>query len=213
MPNVSLIKDLTEKVKSATKLFDLDVTEEQVQLFNRYINLLAKWNKAFNLTAIRDIDEMLDRHLIDSLSIAKFIEGERFIDVGTGPGLPGIPLAILYPEKTFYLLDSNGKKSRFQQQSKQELNLDNVEIVNSRVDEYTPQELFDGVLSRAFATLEDMINGSNHLCKPNGHFIAMKGLYPEDELQAILKPYKVEPIVWAGNTSERHLVIINQEKK
>lgn len=210
MPDVSLIKDLTEQVKNATKLFDLDVTEEQIQLFNRYINLLAKWNKAFNLTAVRNIDEMLDRHLIDSLSIAKSIKGSRFIDVGTGPGLPGIPLAILYPEKTFYLLDSNGKKSRFQQQSKQELKLHNIEIVNSRVDEYQPEQAFDGVLSRAFATLEDMVQGANHLCADGGKFFAMKGVYPEDELQAISKPYKVHPIVWKGNDSERHLVVISQ---
>lgn len=210
MPSVVLIKDLTEKVKAAAKLFDLNVNDEQVELFNRYINLLAKWNKAFNLTAIRNIDEMVDRHLVDSLSIAKLIIGERFIDVGTGPGLPGIPLAILYPEKTFYLLDSNGKKSRFQQQAKTELDLANIEIVNSRVGEYQPQVLFDGVLSRAFATLEDMLEGSDHLCKKNGKFFAMKGLYPDDELQAISKPYKVEAIAWDGNSSERHLVIIDQ---
>lgn len=211
MPEVSLIKDLTEQVRNAAKLFDLDVTEDQIESFNRYINLLAKWNKAFNLTAIRDIDEMLDRHLIDSLSIAKMIKGSRFIDVGTGPGLPGIPLAILYPDKTFYLLDSNGKKSRFQQQAKQELKLNNIEIINSRVDEYQPEKKFDGVLSRAFATLQDMISGADHLCSAEGNFFAMKGVYPEDELQAISKPYKVEPITWPGNNSERHLVIISQE--
>ncbi len=211
MPEVKLIKDLSEKVRASGKLFELELSEKQIDLFNRYINLLAKWNKAFNLTAVRNIDEMLERHLNDSLSIAKMLEGERFIDVGTGPGLPGIPLAILYPEKHFTLLDSNGKKSRFQQQAKQELSLENIGIVNSRVNEYQPEELFDGVLSRAFATLEDMIIGSTHLCRQGGNFFAMKGLYPEDELQVISKPYKVEPISWVGNTAERHLVIISQE--
>ena len=210
VPEPVLIKDLAEQVIAAAKLFELQISDQQVELFNRYINLLAKWNKAFNLTAVRNIDEMLNRHLVDSLSIAQYIEGARFIDVGTGPGLPGIPLAILFPNKQFYLLDSNGKKSRFQQQAKLELSLDNIEVINSRVDEYQPEALFDGILSRAFATLDDMINGSAHLCKTGGHYYAMKGLYPEDELQQISKPYKVQTMHWQGNNTERHLVIIKQ---
>ncbi len=212
MPNNLIIKDLTKEIEQAVKLFDLTVSVEQIALFNHFINLLAKWNKSFNLTAVRDINEMLDRHLIDSLSIANKIKGNRLIDVGTGPGLPGIPLAILYPKKTFSLLDSNGKKSRFQQQVKQELGLNNIEIINSRVEAYQPEEKYDGVLSRAFATLEDMLKGANHLCHEEGYYFAMKGLYPQDELQRISKPYKVHSLDWPGNNTERHLVIIAQNQ-
>ena len=175
------------------------------------INLLDKWNKAYNLSAIRNIHEMLDRHLIDSLSIAKAIEGERFIDVGTGPGLPGIPLAIFYPDKQFSLLDSNGKKTRFLQQAKMELGLANIEVFNERVEEHQTDKPYDGVLSRAFASLQDMLDGAGHLCAENGHYYAMKGLYPEMELQAISKPYKVQAITWSGNEVERHLVVISQQ--
>lgn len=202
--------DLSRQIIQKAALLELELCDTKVSLLNSYINLLDKWNKAYNLTAIRDINEMLDRHLVDSLSIAKHIQGERFIDVGTGPGLPGIPLAILYPEKHFTLLDSNGKKTRFLNQSKIELGLDNISIINDRIENCHPQQKFDGVLSRAFATLEDMLEGSEQVCEEGGHFYAMKGVYPEIELQAIGKPYKVQPIHWQGNQDERHLVIISQ---
>ncbi len=202
--------DLTSKINKQIKLLDLDSNDFKIDKLNSYINLLEKWNKAFNLTAIRDINEMLDKHLVDSLSIAKFIIGERFIDVGTGPGLPGIPLAILYPDKQFYLLDSDGKKTRFLQQAKNELQLENIEIVNQRVEDFHPEFTFDGVLSRAFASLQDMVKGAEHLCAESGHFFAMKGQYPEMELQAIKKPYKVQAINWPGNELERHLIIISK---
>ena len=202
--------DLTKKIAEKLKLISLDCTDSQIELFNNYINLLDKWNKAYNLSAIRNINEMLDRHLIDSLSIAQFIQGKRFIDVGTGPGLPGIPLAILYPDRHFSLLDSNGKKTRFLMQAKMELGLKNIEVYNERVEKLEVDMPFDAVISRAFASLEDMIQGADHLCAENGHFYAMKGLYPELELQAITKPYKVQAIRWEGNQPERHLVIISQ---
>lgn len=202
--------DLTDKIRRKLNILEIKYSEEQLEKLNSYINLLDKWNKAFNLTAVRNINEMLERHLVDSLSIARYIEGENLIDVGTGPGLPGIPLAILYPEKHFHLLDSNGKKTRFLQQAKLELRLDNIDVVNSRVEAFRPQKKFDGVLSRAFASLEDMLTGADHLCESGGHFFAMKGQYPEMELQAVTKPYKVQPISWPGNQLERHLIIISQ---
>jgi 16S rRNA (guanine527-N7)-methyltransferase len=151
---------------------------------------------------------MLDRHLIDSLSIAEFIQGDNLIDVGTGPGLPGIPLAILWPEKKFHLLDSNGKKTRFLNQAKSELALSNITVVNQRVEQFRPELEFDAVLSRAFASLEDMLEGTAHLCKKDGYFFAMKGVFPEIELQGIKKPYKVQPIQWLTDDVERHLVSI-----
>lgn len=201
--------DLKDTIKKLLQLIDIDCTIDQVILFDQYIQLLNKWNKAFNLTAVRDINEMLDRHLIDSLSIAKYIEGNNLIDVGTGPGLPGIPLAILWPEKKIHLLDSNGKKTRFLTQIQSELGLKNITVINDRVESFKPEEKFDGVLSRAFASLDDMLQGSSHLCKKDGYFYAMKGQFPEMELQAIKKPYKVRAIQWRSQEAERHLVIIN----
>lgn len=202
--------NLTKQIAHQLNNINLSCSEYQIEQFNNYLNLLDKWNKTFNLTAVRDINEMLERHLIDSLSIAEYIEGERLIDVGTGPGLPGIPLAILFPEKKFCLLDSNGKKTRFLKQAKIELNLKNIEVVNARAEEFQPSEKFDAILSRAFSSLQDMINGTDHLCKKEGIFFAMKGQYPQMELQAITKPYKVQTIGWPGNQVERHLVIISQ---
>lgn len=202
--------DLKPKIKDIAKLLDLEISDQQAQQFEHYIQLLEKWNKTYNLTAIRDINEMLEKHLLDSLSIAKMVYGERFLDVGTGAGLPGIPLAILYPQKTFTLLDSNGKKTRFLQQVKGQLQLANVTVANSRIEQFKPAHQFDAILSRAFASLSDMIEGSEHLCDEGGCFFAMKGQFPERELQEITKPYKVLPITWPGNQSERHLVIISQ---
>lgn len=202
--------DLKKKIVIELKKIDVEISQDKIDKIDKYLNLLDKWNKAYNLTAVRNINEMLERHIIDSLSIAKFIDGNRLIDVGTGPGLPGIPLAIFYPEKIFVLLDSNGKKTRFLQQVKNELNLDNIEIVNGRVENHTPEELFDGILSRAFSSIDDMLNNTEHLCNETGHFYAMKGQYPETELQAITKPYKVQSINWPDNQVERHLIIIKQ---
>lgn len=205
--------DLNQKIIDISKLLDIEVSSTQVEQFEQYLLLLEKWNKTYNLTAIRNIDEMLEKHLTDSLSIAKMVYGNNFLDVGTGAGLPGIPLAILYPEKKFTLLDSNGKKTRFLQQVKAQLKLNNVQVQNRRIEEFAAHEQFDAVLSRAFASLSDMINGSKHVCEANGFFFAMKGQYPERELQEITKPYKVLPITWPGNQSERHLVIISQSSR
>ena len=202
--------DLTKDIDQQFKKIKISCSENQIQQFNMYINLLNKWNKAFNLTSVRNIMDMLERHLVDSLSIAKYIQGERLIDVGTGAGLPGIPLAILYPKKTFFLLDSNGKKTRFLKQVKTEMTLDNIEVINMRTENYQPDEKFDGVLSRAFSSLQEMIEVTEHLCKKEGYFFAMKGQYPELELQAITKPYKVQKLDWLSNELERHLIIISQ---
>ncbi len=205
--------DLRNDIVKNLKKIDLLITEEKIEKLNYFLNLLHKWNKAYNLTSVRDINEMLEKHIVDSLSIVKYIEGERLIDIGTGPGLPGIPLAILFPEKFFVLLDSNGKKTRFLQQAKTELGLTNIEIINDRAEQYKPCILFDEILSRAFSSLEEMLTNTEHLCKDGGRFLAMKGQYPETELQAVKKPYKVQAIEWPDNQAERHLVIISQPSR
>ncbi|WP_413163265.1 16S rRNA (guanine(527)-N(7))-methyltransferase RsmG [Aeromonas salmonicida] len=158
------------------------ITDTQKTQLVQLVELLHKWNKAYNLTSVRDPDAMLVKHILDSLVVSPHLHGERFIDVGTGPGLPGLPLAIINPDKQFVLLDSLGKRINFIRQVIQELGLTNVTPVKSRVEEYQPDVGFDCVLSRAFASLEDMLSWCQHLPSEQGSFLALKGQYPEQEL-------------------------------
>ena len=161
---------------------DLIVSDQQASQLVALVELLAKWNKAYNLTSVRDPSQMLVKHILDSIVVSPHLQGNSFIDVGTGPGLPGLPLAILNPDKQFVLLDSLGKRMRFIRQAILSLGLKNVEIVQSRVEEYQPEVGFDCVLSRAFASLEDMLSWCSHLPNESGHFLALKGQYPESEV-------------------------------
>ncbi len=207
----TLRNDLVTLLTDGCDAIDVVVSEVQQQQLIDYILLFDKWNKAYNLSAVRDVRKMISRHLIDSLVVAPLVEGQSLIDVGSGGGLPGIPLAILFPERDFTLLDSNGKKTRFLFQVKNELGLDNVTVVNTRVDAFQPDELFDGVISRAFASLLDMTTWCEHLLKPNGKFWALKGIYPTDELSAIEKHYNVSasyPLRIPGEEGERHLLAL-----
>jgi 16S rRNA (guanine527-N7)-methyltransferase len=174
------------------------------------VRLLAKWNSAYNLTAVRDPLEMVTRHLLDSLVVAPHLYGARVLDVGTGPGLPGIPLAVARPELAFTLLDANAKKTRFVVQAVGELVLKNVEVVQSRVENYRPSRIFDTVVSRAFASIADMLAHARHLCAPGGRFLAMKGAYPEEELKALPDgyDYEVVPLAVPGLDAARHVVIV-----
>lgn len=158
------------------------ITDTEKTQLVQLVELLHKWNKAYNLTSVRDPDAMLVKHILDSLVVSPHLHGERFIDVGTGPGLPGLPLAIINPDKQFVLLDSLGKRINFIRQVIQELGLTNVTPVKSRVEEYQPDVGFDCVLSRAFASLEDMLSWCHHLPSEQGSFLALKGQYPEQEL-------------------------------
>lgn len=170
----------------------LELSDQQVALLLDYLELFEKWNKTYNLSAIRDAEGMFTKHLLDSLSIAPHLTGERFIDVGTGGGLPGIPMAICFPNRQFTLLDSAGKKVRFLFQVKQALGLSNVDTQNLRVETFKPQPLFDGVISRAFASINDMLTWCNHLIHDDGRFWAMKGVMPNSELSELPKKYIVK---------------------
>lgn len=187
------------------------LSDKTIQTLVDYLAMLQKWNKAYNLTAIRDVDQMISLHLLDSLATLPFIKGERIIDVGTGPGLPGMVLAICYPEKHFTLLDSNGKKTRFLTQVKMELGIDNVTVANERVEKHAHQGEYDHVISRAFASLQDMINWTLPLPKDTGNFLAMKGVHPDKELADL--PSEVEVVdIKSLNVpniqAERHMVIM-----
>jgi 16S rRNA (guanine527-N7)-methyltransferase len=164
---------------------NLPTDDEKVAKLLAFIALIEKWNKAYNLTAIRRRDEMVNLHLLDSVAILPHLEGKRIIDVGTGAGLPSIPLSIFCPEIEFQLLDSNAKKTRFVQQAILELKLPNVKVTHSRVEDFEPELPFDTVLTRAFASLPEIVELTQHLICENGTLLCMKGQTPDDELATV----------------------------
>jgi 16S rRNA (guanine527-N7)-methyltransferase len=176
------------------KTLGIDLSSQQADSLNAYLALLQKWNKAYNLTAARNPAEMVPLHLLDSLAVARFVQGSSVIDVGTGAGLPGIPLSILFPQVKFVLLDSNVKKTRFCQQAALELKLENVTVVHGRVEAFEPRSLgvedgFDVVFSRAFAPIERLIPLTQHLCAVDGRIMAMKSSRAPEELELLPKSW------------------------
>lgn len=186
-------------------------TDQKKQLID-FVLLLDKWNKAYNLTSVRDPNEMLIKHILDSLVVSPYLQGQQFIDVGTGPGLPGIPLAIANPDKQFVLLDSLGKRITFIKNAVRQLGLKNVVPVQSRVEEFQDQQ-FDGVLSRAFASLKDMTDWCYHLPNTSGQFYALKGQYHADELAEISQLITLVEVIKLDVpelVGERHLVVLKK---
>ncbi|EPF13064.1 MULTISPECIES: 16S rRNA (guanine(527)-N(7))-methyltransferase RsmG [Cedecea] len=203
------------KLSRLLKEAGITLPETQQQQLVGYVSLLDKWNKAYNLTSVRNPDEMLVRHILDSIVVEPHLQGSRFIDVGTGPGLPGIPLAIVRPDSHFTLLDSLGKRVRFLRQVQHELKLENITPVQSRVEDFPAEPPFDGVISRAFASLNDMVTWCHHLPGEHGRFYALKGIRPDDEISALPAGFAVEDIVKLevpGLEGERHLVRIKPNK-
>jgi 16S rRNA (guanine527-N7)-methyltransferase len=193
---------------------DIVLSDKQQQQLVAYVELLDKWNKAYNLTSVRDPKEMMVKHIMDSLVVAPHLTGKHYIDVGTGPGLPGIVLAIALPDTQFVLLDSLGKRVRFLMQVKHALGLDNVTPVQSRVEEYQPSVKLDGVLSRAFASLQDMVQWCSHLIDDSGRFIALKGQFPDEELENLPAGTKFEQDISLDVPkldAERHLIILSKD--
>jgi 16S rRNA (guanine527-N7)-methyltransferase len=202
-----------EQLKELLEQAQINLSESQIEQQLALVGLLDKWNKAYNLTSVRNPKDMLTRHIMDSLAVRQYLQGQRFIDVGTGPGLPGLPLAIAEPDKEFVLLDSLGKRIRFIRQVCHELKLTNVTPVQARVEEYQDEKKFDGVISRAFASLNDMLSWCEHLPSDNGRFYALKGLYPQEELDELSANYKtesIEQINVPGIDASRHIVIISK---
>jgi 16S rRNA (guanine527-N7)-methyltransferase len=204
---------MLEQLKRLVAQTSLQLSEHQLQQLVQYVQLLDKWNGAYNLTSVRDPAEMLVKHIMDSLVVVPFIHGQRIIDVGTGPGLPGIPLAICFPDKDFTLLDSLGKRIRFLNQVKLQLGLKNVTPLQSRVEEHQPQPGYDVVLSRAFASLSDMIGWCAHLPATDGQFLAMKGAQAQEEIAALPDFVKVvanETLQVPELAGQRFLVIVKK---
>ncbi|MGR2858501.1 16S rRNA (guanine(527)-N(7))-methyltransferase RsmG [Erwinia sp. 1181_3] len=202
-----MINKLSVLLKSA----GISLSDQQKQQLVGYVEMLHKWNKAYNLTSVRDPEQMLVRHILDSIVVEPHLSGDRFIDVGTGPGLPGIPLAIVRPQSHFTLLDSLGKRVRFLKQVQHELKLENISPVQSRVEDFPAEPPFDGVISRAFASLTDMVTWCHHLPGPQGRFYALKGVLPQDEIAVLPVGLTVEnvlPLSVPQLEGERHLVII-----
>lgn len=214
--NPNLINQpLREKLDGLLSQTSLEVSELQRDQLVGYVQMLNKWNKAYNLTSVRNPMDMLVKHIMDSIVVSPYLVGDRFIDVGTGPGLPGIPLAIMNPNYQFTLLDSLGKRIRFIKQVLHELGIFNVEPVQSRVEEFEPEVGFDGVISRAFASMMDMVEWCHHLPKPDqGVFLALKGQLPDDEIAQLpesLVVSQVHVLQVPELEGDRHLIIL--EKK
>ena len=201
---------MNQKLDRLLSQAKIEISEQQKQQLVDFVKLLDKWNKAYNLTSVRDPEEMLVKHIMDSLVVSQHLEGNQFIDVGTGPGLPGVPLAIINPDKQFTLLDSLGKRITFIKNAVRELKLSNVTPVLSRVEEFQAQQ-FDGVLSRAFASLNDMVNWCYHLPNASGRFYALKGQYQPEEVAEINQPVKQLDVIKLQVpelVGERHLVVL-----
>lgn len=175
----------------------------------QYIELLNDWNQVFNLTSITKPKDVLYLHLIDSLLIAPYLKGPHCLDVGSGGGFPGVPLAIYCPSLSWYLLDKNSKKTRFLTQVVAELKLFNTKVVHTRAEDFAQRKQFDTILSRAFGTLPHFIAATRHLLKDDGQFLAMKGKIPNDEIAALPKDIarpNIIKLTMHGATIERHLI-------
>ncbi|MDY6842225.1 MAG: 16S rRNA (guanine(527)-N(7))-methyltransferase RsmG [Pseudomonadota bacterium] len=190
---------------------NLSLTDGQQQQLLAFLALLNKWNKAYNLTAVRDERVMVSRQLLDSLSILPWITTDHLLDVGAGGGLPGIPLAIALPGKRFTLLDSNGKKTRFLNQCVLELGLDNVDVIHGRAEDCQPEQPFTQISSRAFTALDNLVTWCGSLLDNEGEFLAMKGQFPDDEVAALPVGWQVKSshsLRVPGADGERHLLVV-----
>lgn len=203
----SLLVQLQQGVDS----MELAANVLPLQSYLSYIELLAQWNQAYNLTAIHEPEKMLAYHILDSLSILPFIYGDECLDIGTGAGLPGIILALARPDTHWVLLDGNSKKTRFVQQAVLALNLENVDVVYSRIEHYEPKKRFSTIVSRAFTSLNAFIDCSCAMLSSEGRLLAMKGPEPAEEISNVTienVSIKVMPLVVPGVTGDRNLVEI-----
>jgi len=208
---MALSESISQRLTQGAQAMDMALTEAESQRLLTYLAALIKWNKAYNLTAIRDPLEMVDKHLLDSLSILPHIDESPLIDIGTGAGLPGMIIALMRPTLAVTLLDSNGKKTRFLKQLAAELALSQVTVVNDRCEQHRGE--YGQITSRAFASLADMVTGTEHMLSNNGRWLAMKGHVPEDEISALPSTIRLEttPALRVPFRADaRHLIILRR---
>lgn len=206
--NKDLRVELTHQLSVGIAGLGLQLAPSFIPKIIHFIEMLCKWNAVFNLTAITEPEEIITRHILDSLSILPYIHKNPVLDLGSGAGFPGIPCALALPQLNFVLLDSNGKKTRFLTEAIAELAMSNVEIIQSRVEHYRPKQCFGTITARAFSTIASIINQSSHLLCPTGEFLLMKGISPEKELQSIVQKYHVTRLHVPGLNEQRHLITI-----
>ena len=200
---------LAAKLAGGLQQMDLNIPQATQARLLDYLALIHKWNKVHNLTAVRDPVEMVTLHLLDSLAVLPHVYAQRLLDVGSGAGLPGIPLALCLPQMQVTVLDSSHKKTSFMRQAKAELGIENLEVICGRVEQYKPAALYDVIISRAFSDLDQFTGLTRHLCKPDGQWLAMKGVHPYDELAQIgIQPSRILPLYVAGLEAQRHLVFL-----
>jgi 16S rRNA (guanine527-N7)-methyltransferase len=200
---------LETTLESGLAALGLSFPKEVQQKLLDYLALLAKWNKVHNLTAVRELDDMVTLHLLDSFSILTHLHSQHVLDVGSGAGLPGIPIALVRPDCQVTVLDSSHKKAAFLSQAKAELGIQNLEVVCKRVEEYQPEKKFETIVSRAFSDLSEFVRLTKHLLAENGSWAAMKGVHPYDELEQV-KQLRTEvlPLTVPGLDAQRHLVLL-----
>ncbi len=204
-------QSLAQKITVSGLIVSHDIQQQLLQ----FLQLLAKWNQTYNLTSVCDPEKMITQHVLDSLAILPYIQGKRILDVGSGAGLPGIPLALVLPQMQFVLLDSNGKKTRFLTHVVQSLKIPNIQVMQTRVEELKNVECFDIVMARAFSSLHDFLQKTQHLCCNDGKFLAMKGAHPTDEIKEIPAGFKLEavhPLKVPGLDAQRCLVCVTKEQ-
>ncbi len=209
--NEAIKKDRDLLVEGLHRM-SLNLSDQMIDQLMAYLNLIEKWNRVYNLTAIRERDEMIKLHFLDSLSILNHVEMEHVLDVGSGAGFPGIVLAITKPELKVTVMDSVNKKTTFMQQVKSELSLINLNVVNARVEDYQPTILFDGVITRAFSSIQNMLLMTQHTLQKNGAWLAMKSKDVKEELEALdQNQYTLISLEVPFINAERYLVKIKKE--
>jgi 16S rRNA (guanine527-N7)-methyltransferase len=205
-----------DQLKRGLIALGLTLDRDTQQRLLDYIALIEKWNRVYNLTAIREPEKMVSHHLLDSLAVAPHLHAKRLLDVGSGAGLPGIPLALAKPDTHVTLLDSNHKKAAFLNQAVMELKLKNAEVCGERVESWQTQNRFDVIISRAFSDMGEFVRITRHLLAPGGMFAAMKGLHPYEEIDKLPPGCKVQqvlPLAIPGVEGARHLVLIGQDEQ
>lgn len=200
-----------DELPTAASAFGVKLDDTQLQALQRLLDALNDWNQRMNLTAIRDPQQQVSKHLLDSLSLQPWLRGTLIADIGTGAGFPGLPLALVNPDKQFVLIDSVNKKLKFVEHAAQAMGLTNVTVLHTRAQDLKPEQRFDCVLSRAVGSIENFVKWCGHLCVSGGRLLAMKGRYPEEELKALPTGWKVAAVhelKIPGLDEQRHVVEI-----